>query len=102
MPRVHLMTFEPTGNTCAILLARAFGTVVASSLVQVSRAKLLPSVSLSHLHVSLLALTTSFGDIATMRPLGTHFCKQELLIAFSSGTDVCAQATLLIAFVLHC
>ena len=33
MPRVHFMTFEPTGNTCAILLARAFGMVVASSLV---------------------------------------------------------------------
>ena len=31
MPRVHLMSFEPTGNTCALLLARAFGTLVALS-----------------------------------------------------------------------
>ena len=56
---------------------------------------------------------TVFGhlDVTTMRPLAlpqrwerqiyvsVHtFCKQELLIAFLNGMDVCSQATPLLAF----
>ena len=67
MPRVYLMTFELTGNTCALLLARAVGMVVASSPAHARY----QARTVTMCNNSFLRLITAFGhlDVATMRPL---------------------------------
>ena len=69
------------------------------------------SSSRCRLHRLVATFWLSFASVVTMRPLAppphwewyiyisVHtFCKQDILIVFLNRTDVCAQATLLIAF----